>query len=145
MLKTCFVAALAVALTTPTLSLADDIFPRQRFTLPAAQIDADSFEIVEADGAGNSQFWCAAGIYARKALGQRLGDLTVEVPRGPSQSMPGRKSVVFTTDPAAATSKSVALSVRQAGLSFSITHANAVCPRNDLVRVRTGPDTLLRR
>lgn len=145
MLKKTFIAALAVAVTAPTLLPAQSTTRRERYTLPATQIDANSFEIVEADGAGNAQFWCAAGIYARRVLGERGGELAIEVPRGPSQSIPGRKAVTFTTDPSVGTFNSVSLSVRRAGLTFSQTHAYALCRQFPHLKLRTGPNTLVRK
>lgn len=145
MLKQYFAAALAVLITAPTLAPAQDSSRRERYTLPAVQIDANSFEIIEADGAGNSQIWCAAGIYAREVLGQRDGDLAVEVPRGPSQTTPGRRGVVFTTAPVEGAFSSTSLGIRKAGLTFSAGHAHALCRQFRNLKVRVGPDTLLRR
>ncbi|MFL4470213.1 hypothetical protein ACERZ8_10130 [Tateyamaria armeniaca] len=137
--------ALALLVTAPSLATAQSITIRQNFVLPVAPIDADSFEVVEADGAGNSQMWCAAGIYARKVLGVQRGDIYVETPRGPSQTMPGRKGVVFTTSPVDGAFSTVSLSTRRAGLTRSVGHANAVCSQFRDLRIRTGPNTLLRR
>ncbi|WP_299294908.1 hypothetical protein [uncultured Tateyamaria sp.] len=145
MFKHAFFAAMAFAATAPTLAPAQDFERRQRYTLPAAQIGPQSFEIVEADGAGNSQMWCAAGLYARKVLGARGGTLAIETPRGPAQSTPGRRGVVFTTAPVQGAFGGVSLSVRQAGLTFSMTHAYAQCSQFPNLKLRTGPNTLVRR
>ncbi|WP_299368360.1 hypothetical protein [uncultured Tateyamaria sp.] len=145
MLKSVLYTSLAVAVTAPTLAPAQDFERRQRFTLPAVQIDGNSFEIIEADGAGNTQMWCAAGLYARKVLGQRGGDISVERPRGASQSTPGRRGVVFTTAPGSDAFSGVSLSVRRAGLTFSMAHAYALCSQTPNLRLRTGNDTLVRR
>ncbi|MEL6450056.1 MAG: hypothetical protein AAFQ19_02265 [Pseudomonadota bacterium] len=145
MLKPCLATALAVLITAPTLSVAQDNPPRQRFTLPVNQIDANSFEVIEADGAGGTQFWCAASIYSRRVLGATGGDLYIETARGPSKTAPGRTGVVFTTQPVSNAFTSVSLSVREAGLTFSQGHANAVCRPFNAVRIRTGPNEILRR
>lgn len=140
--------ALAAVVTLPTLAHAQDrVFPRERFTIPVNQIDANSFEVIENDGAGGTQLWCAAGLFTRKALGQRGGELYIESPRGPAQTMPGRKGVVFTTEPVAGAFNSVSQGVRRAGQSFSMTHAYALCRsgRSQGVRVRTADGQLLRR
>ncbi|WP_299281099.1 hypothetical protein [uncultured Tateyamaria sp.] len=146
MLKKTFIVALAVVVTAPTLASAVDSI-RQRYTLPAAAIDSNSFEIVEADGAGNAQLWCGAGIYARRVLGERGGDITIEMARGPSQTRPGRKAVRFTTDPAAAAagSSSLSLNVRREGVVFTMTHAYALCRQFPHLKLRTGPNTLVRK
>ena len=136
---------LAGVLLAPTLLNAQSDRFRENFTLPVAQIDTNSFEVVEADGAGNSQMWCAAGLYARKGLGLRQGDLTITTPRGPSQSIPGRKGVVFSTVPVKGAFPSVWPGLRKAGRSYRIAHAFALCSELDHIAVRTGPNTLLRR
>ena len=135
--------ALAALMTLPTSAVADRFYFRELIVIPVRQIDANSFEVVEADGAGGMQMWCAAGIFSRKILGQRGGDLTVTQPRGPSQRYPGRTSVVFTTLPVADTKSSYSTSVRTAGLSFSMTHAYAQCRSmlpERVVRVRVLRD-----
>jgi len=145
MFKPMFIAAMAIATTLPTLAPAQDFERRQRYTLPAAQVDGNSFEIIEADGAGNSQMWCAAGLYARKVLGERGGTLTIEAARGPAQTVPGRRGVVFTTAQVPDAFGGVSLSVRQPGLTFSMTHAYALCSQFPNLKLRTGPNTLVRR
>ncbi|MEP5633644.1 MAG: hypothetical protein ABJP79_17340 [Tateyamaria sp.] len=137
--------AMAALLAIPTLLPAQSNRFNENFTLPVAQIDANSFEVIEADGAGNSQIWCAASIYARKGLGLRQGNLTITTPRGPAQSMPGRKGVVFSTVPIKGARPSVWPGLRRSGLSYRISHAYAFCSDLTNIAVRTGPNTLLRR
>ncbi|WP_299625070.1 hypothetical protein [uncultured Tateyamaria sp.] len=140
--------ALAALVTVPTMGHAQDRnFVRERVTLPVNTIDANSFEVIEDDGAAGTQIWCAAGLYTRKALGQRGGDLYIEVARGPAQTAPGRKGVVFTTEPVAGAFNSVSQGVKRAGQTFSMSHAYALCRSNraQSVRVRTEDGRLLRR
>lgn len=143
-MKLLYAASVTALVTVPTLA-ASQSFERESYTLPVTQIDADSFEVTEADGAGGSQMWCAAGLYARKALGLWKADLSIEVPRGPSPTMPGRQGVVFTVAPAVDTTSSLFAGTRQAGQTFSVGHANAICSQYYAFRIRTGPNTLIRK
>jgi len=136
--------ALAALVAAPSLVSAQALSIRQQFTLPVAQIDADRFEVIEADGAGNTQMWCAAGIYVRKVLGQRGGDIFVETARGPSVTTPGRKAVVFTTKPLDGAFSPFHRGVGRAGATHSMAHAYALCAETRFLRIRTGPNTLVR-
>ena len=144
MMKKHMILALAALATAPTLVSAQSTSIRESYTLPVAQIDANSFEVVEADGAGGTQMWCAAGIYARKVLGERGGDIYIESARGPSQTMPGRKAVVFTTAPVDGAFSSTSLGIRTVGATHSMTHAFALCREMKNLRIRTGPNQLVR-
>ncbi len=144
MIKTSVILTLAAFITAPTLAATQGLPIRQQFTLPVAQIGSNAFEVVEADGAGNTQMWCAAGIYARNVLGERGGDIYVQTARGPSQSMPGRTAVVFTTQPVEGAFSSTSLGIRQAGATHSMTHAYALCRQQYRVRIRTSPNQLIR-
>mmetsp|Transcript_22601 Transcript_22601/g.36921 ORF Transcript_22601/g.36921 Transcript_22601/m.36921 type:complete len:146 (+) Transcript_22601:1211-1648(+) len=140
--------ALATVIALPTLAHAQERnFVRERVTLPVNTIDANSFEVIENDGAAGTQIWCAAGLFTRQALGQRGGDLYIEVARGPAQTAPGRKGVVFTTEPVAGAFNSVSQGVKRAGQTFSMAHAYALCRsgRAQSVRVRTADGQLIRR
>ena len=119
--------AILIFIALPTALAANRIYFRELIVIPVRQIDATSFEVIEADGAGGMQMWCAAGIFSRKVMGLRGGDLTVIRSRGPSETYPGRKSVVFTTRPVDNPKSSYSTSVRTAGLQFSMTHAYAQC------------------
>lgn len=131
-------AVLALMLL-PTSALSERIFFRELIVLPVRQIDANSFEVIEADGAGGVHIWCAAGIFTRKVLHQRGGDIGIVQALGPSPNYPGRKSVVFSTLPVAEPKSSYSTNVRTPGLTFSMAHANAVCGTgfsDTIVRVR---------
>jgi len=145
MFKPLSLAFFAAALTVPTLAPAQDFARRQNFNLPVIAVGPNSFEVIEADGAGGTQIWCAAGIYARHVLGQRNGDLTVVEGRGPSKSRPGRKGVVFTTDKNAEGSPSLTRSIRKAGSSFSIAHTFALCSQYPRLRIETETGRRVRR
>ncbi|WP_147112834.1 hypothetical protein [Tateyamaria sp. syn59] len=137
--------SLAILITLPTLSHAEAFVQRERYTIPVNQINATSFEVIEADGAGGTQMWCAAGLYARNVLGQRGGDLTIETGRGDALTAPGRKGVVFTTAPLEGAFSSFSQGVRRSGKVFSMTHAFALCQTLPFLRVRTADNQLVRR
>ncbi|MEM8655347.1 MAG: hypothetical protein AAGF36_11420 [Pseudomonadota bacterium] len=122
-----FASFLALIIVLPTLAPAQDLVRRERFQIPIFSIDANTFEVIENDGAGGSELWCAAGIYVRRTLRQRGGDITILTPLGPAQAVPGRRSVVFTTAPDAPATTSYSQGVRLAGKRFSMAHAYALC------------------
>ena len=119
--------SMLVAIVLPTALAANRIYFRELIVIPVRQIDATSFEVIEADGAGGMQMWCAAGIFARNVLDQRGGTLAVTRPRGPSATFPGRTSVIYSTRPVSDPKSSYSPNVRTAGLTFSVTHAYALC------------------
>lgn len=90
------------------------------------------FEVIEARGAGAQDIWCAAAIYAEDTLGVERGRLYVAVPRGPAQTAPGRKGVVFTTQEPDNASQAYSVSVNIAGQSLPIFHARQFC-RNNII------------
>lgn len=118
---------LATAVSLPTIGAAQQEVRRNRFQIPIFSIDANTFEVIENDGAGGFDLWCAAGIFVRSRLVQRGGDITVLTPRGPAQSAPGRTSVIFTTEPVEGAFSSYSQGVRQKGKRFSKAHAYALC------------------
>ncbi|WP_299610470.1 hypothetical protein [uncultured Tateyamaria sp.] len=122
----------------PTALAAQRFFYKELVIIPVRPIDKYTFEAVENDGAGGTQIWCAAGKFTRDYLRQRGGDITVLTPRAASNTFPGRKSVIFTTNAADTSVRSTSQGVRQAGQTFSMAHAYALCrSRFDLyVKVR---------
>ena len=124
-------AILAMPLSGP----AQSFVLKERFVIPVHGIDANTFEVIENDGAGGGQLWCAAGKFARDVLGRQSGTLSVLQPRGPSAAFPGRKSVIFTASPVADPVSSYSLSVRRRGLTFSLAAAQAAC--------RADPDRII--
>lgn len=94
-------------------------------------VSADEFEVIESNGAGARQIWCAAAEYNERVLGNtRETELIVKTKRGPSATDPGRKGVVFTNNPAnvsAPITKSVSVSVNTPGMSLPSHHARTFC------------------
>lgn len=127
-----------LSLLMPTALAAQSFFYKELVVIPVRPIDTHTFEAVENDGAGGTQIWCAAAKFTRDYLRQRGGDITVLTPRGVSAAFPGRKSVVFTTNAADTSVKSLSQGVSTAGQTFSMAHAYALCKsRYDLyVKVR---------
>lgn len=121
--------ALAVLLAFPTLAKADvfRVAFSATYTIPVYPIDDTTFEAIEANGAGGTQLWCAAAIFARRVMGIDRGDLYVKKARGPSLTVQGHRGVVFTTQPVPGATKSYSEGVRVAGKTFSLGHANALC------------------
>ena len=116
-------------LMVPTLPVAerDRISFSAKYTIPIVPVGPTTFEVIEADGAGGTQLWCAGGIFTRRVLGVERGNLTVKNVRGPSQMVLGRKAVKFTTDIVPGAKKSYSEGDRTAGKTMSIAHANALC------------------
>lgn len=130
---------LILTLIVPSAVSAFDFYFQDLIIIPVRPIDGQTFEVYENNGAGPTQMWCAAGKFTKYYLDERGGDLAVLQARGPSASVPGRKSVIFTTRPQGETFGSYSPSIRRAGLTYSMTHANALC-RQDypqrFIRVR---------
>ncbi len=121
------VIAISLLLCVPAVATAQHFFLRELIVVQVRPIDQTTFEVFESTGVGGSQMWCAAGKFTRDYLRQRGGDLTVLRPRGPSEAIPSRKSVIFTTRPVENSVSSISEGVRTAGQRFSMTHANALC------------------
>lgn len=135
---------LALSLAVGTVSASAQIVFQERYLLPVNAIGDKTFEVVERSGAGGTQMWCAAGIYATRHLGLNTGDLYVLEGYGPSQTMPGRRGVVFSAEPVDGAFQSFDQGVRKAGKTFRIGHATALCGELSQVRIRTGGRVLRR-
>ncbi|MEM8579519.1 MAG: hypothetical protein AAGF60_16845 [Pseudomonadota bacterium] len=119
---------LALALT-PSASLAATI-GEELSRLTINPIGGGDFEVVETIGMGPAEFWCAAASFNElRNGGSETAMLYVRSPRGPSQTQPGRKGVIFTFDPAGLPqqAKQLSLSVDQPGLSLRSAQARRYC------------------
>lgn len=122
-----FAALLPALAATQSLSIGLGFVPR----LQVNPISPTRFEVIESGGAGAQDIWCAAAHYAENVLGRSRGRLYVAEARGPARTVPGRKGVVFSTEPTPDAFTSVSVSVRQTGMNLPIFHALQFC-RNHL-------------
>lgn len=137
MLKAYAATLLACIGFAPTLASAQFVVERERYKLPVIQLSANTFEVVEANGAGGQHIWCGAGIYVRRGLGLADGDIEIVVPRGASQTAPGRKSVVFQINAVQADKPGYTTNnIGKAGAAKSVFAAYSVCRFSPGVRVQ---------
>lgn len=140
------VLALACLIALPSLANAQrfgfGIGFNELYTIPVNPINATTFETIEANGAGGTQLWCAAGIYARRVLGLQKGRLYIKEARGPSRTVQGRRGVVFTTEEVPNATQTFSEGVRTQGKNLSIGHAHSLCFgttfRNVRIRLPNG-------
>lgn len=123
-----FLSAIALCVL-PSLGAAQ-VFEAQNRLL-VVPLKGDRFEVIEARGEGPRGIWCAAADYAADRLGMsRSTRVYILRGRGPSVGAAGRKSVVFTTNPAIlpqGPSQSVSLSTSQVGVGLPVNHARQFC------------------
>ena len=121
-----FAALACSALALPAVAdtrLAIGFFP----DLDVNPISRSRFEVIEANTAGPRDFWCAAANYVIDDLRINTGRLYIDTARGPAQTAPGRKGVVFTTEAPSNPKTSYSMSVRQENVGFSVAHAHSQC------------------
>ena len=122
-----FAALACSALALPAVAdtrLAIGFFP----DLDVNPISRSRFEVIEANTAGPRDFWCAAANYVIDDLRIDTGRIYIDTARGPAQTAPGRKGVVFTTQAPSDPKTSYSISVRQKDVGFSLGHAHRLCP-----------------
>jgi hypothetical protein len=90
-------------------------------------VNSSQFEVIEGRGEGPRGIWCAASLYALNTLGIDRGRLYIASPRGNSQTVNGRKGVVFSTQVVGAVAASTSITVRQAGSNLPVQHALQFC------------------
>lgn len=123
----CLTVAAAVACILPAALSAQTY--RAINDLNVIPLGASTFEVIEARGEGPRGIWCAAAEYADKRLGAD-GRIYIREGRGPAHSVKGRKSVVFTTNPANLSqepSRSVSVNTASVGLGLPVVHALQFC------------------
>lgn len=123
--------AVVLALAAPLAAQAQTY--RAVNDLNVIPLGGSTFEVIEARGEGPRGMWCAAAEYAERRLGAK-GRVYIRDARGPSRSVKGRKSVVFTTNAAALTQgpfRSTSLNTSQVGVGLPIAHAIQFCRRDD--------------
>lgn len=94
------------------------------------RIDRTDFEVVEMQGMDARAFWCGAASFIERREG-RPGTTPIHLksPRGPSVTAPGRRGVVFTTDPSglAPMPDTVSVDVRRPGQMLKAFQARGFC------------------
>jgi len=123
-----FILSTALALSAVPATLSAQSFQAVN-DLIVVPLNRASFEVIEAHGQGARGMWCAAEEYAEKRLSAK-GRVYVLSVRGPSQTVEGRKSVVFTTDADSlpqGPSRSVSVDTSQVGIGLPIAHAIQFC------------------
>jgi hypothetical protein len=126
-----YILATILAAVVPAIADAQTYRAVNRLTV--VPLSGSSFEVIEAYGEGPSGMWCAAADYAKRRLGTR-GRIYILEGRGASQSVSGRKSVVFTTDANSLPQgpiTSISLSTSQVGVGLPINHAIQFCRAED--------------
>jgi hypothetical protein len=92
------------------------------------------FEVIQRVGAGPSDYWCAAGDYARRVLDTDAVE-RIFIVRGVAKNPEyrGKRTVVFSlTPPAGAREKNpVYLSLKEVGQNLRSADAHAYCQTND--------------
>lgn len=91
--------------------------------------DSD-FEVVQGTNFGAAEYWCGAATYIERRLGRpETTTIYVRKTLGPSVTVPGRKSVIFTTAPKglAQVRNGLTLSVHQAGVKRKSAVARRYC------------------
>ncbi|MEL7099219.1 MAG: hypothetical protein AAGM84_10365 [Pseudomonadota bacterium] len=121
--------ALALAALLPA-SLSAATIGEELSRLVINPINGTDFEVIETQTMGAAEFWCAAASFNEVRQGRSgLIDLYVKRPRGPSITQPGRKGVIFTTDPSGLpqSAGSLTLTVSQPGASLRSVQARRYC------------------
>ncbi|MEH6646500.1 hypothetical protein [Sulfitobacter sp.] len=121
------ILAALIALTVPVASQAQTY--RAMNYLDVVPLSSTTFEVIEAYGKGPLGIWCAAADYAERKLGY-YGRIYISEGRAPSRNVPGRKSVIFTTDVNSLTqepSQSLTLSTTRVGVGLPANHAIQFC------------------
>lgn len=122
--------ATVIAAIVPALASAQTY--RAVNDLNVVPLSRSTFEVIEARGEGPRGIWCAAAEYAERRLGAK-GRVYIREGRGPSRSVSGRKSVVFTTNTANLTqgpSQAISVSTSKVGTGLPIAHAIQFCRDN---------------
>lgn len=102
--------------------------------LTVNRISATEFEVIEGRGKGPRGIWCGAAFHTAMRLGQNKGQLYIKTARGPSQTAPGHKGVVFSTTPVGNAPQSYSVSVRDVGEHMPVVMALQFC-RDHVIRV----------
>ena len=121
---------LAAALVAPGIAPADPFFARNRLLVYSTP-EPGVMEVLSLPGTGGSEFFCAAGEYARGPLRARATDRVVVVePVGPSRRFDGRDSVFMAVVPRGTPlprQTGLLLDPSYVGENLSVAHAQFLC------------------
>lgn len=135
------VGGLTVVLFLAAVALPASAAFRAINRLVVQPVTADTFEVLESRGAGAADIWCAASDYARRAgLDGPRKRMFIEVPRGPSKTVPNAIGVVFTVNPGddiKNTPSAYSVSVKRRGENLAISHAYDFCQDMMFDRLRS--------
>lgn len=126
-----FAFVTVAALALPTFAGAQTY--RAVNNLDVIALNSSTFEVIEAAGEGPRGMWCAAADYAETRL-RAGGRIYILKGRGAANSVAGRKSVVFTTNPDSLPQgpfQSISISTSQVGAGLPINHALQFCRFED--------------
>lgn len=90
----------------------------------------NDFEVFARGASAGSDFFCAAGDYARRKLGAPANArVVITHPSGPGRTNPSRRAVGFTVAPAGAVAPTggITISARKRGANYTVSHASSLC------------------
>jgi len=135
------IITILVSVSVAASSAAAQSFARDVIVVPVNGTGGNTFEVVERPLIGPTQFWCAAGIYAKRKLGVQRGNIYIANAYGPAKTAKGGRGVTFSTDEVPGAFTNFTLNYRQQGLTKSVGAALAFCETQDGIRVRIRTDT----
>ena len=127
------IAALALAACEPgAVQSRDNAVFRASNGFIVHPLDAGRFEVIPRGNSSSKGFFCAAGDYAQRRLGEPPAARVVLLsPVGPAINNPGGRSAKFAVAPqGAARNSSIFVNTRRAGESLTIGHARTLCNRD---------------
>ena len=137
-----FIVGVAILAGCAATAARADFIARNGMTAAGNPARAGYFEVFQRALAGPSDYWCAAGEYARYGVGEH-NTTRVYVVRGPgpSQVRPGRTSVIYSfvkyddIPDLSEADKGYSVSVARPGYNLSAAHGTAFC-RDSVRRFR---------
>lgn len=125
--RTCQVAVvLAAAALVPDAATANRMFGQK----DVVETGGGTFEVIGRIGDGAADYWCGAGDYAQRALRAGATErIYIRRGIGPSETRPGRKSVLFSLRPPPGGGEvaGYSLSVKAVGDNMTTTAAVQYC------------------
>lgn len=94
------------------------------------RLNESDFEVVQGTNFGAAEYWCGAATFIeRRSNRTELTEIFVKRPLAASPTTPGRRSVVFTTDPAGLDVQRglLTVTVKQAGVALKSSQGRRFC------------------